>query len=1058
MKTDQNHIIIGIGGTGGNVIKIFRQQVVDKYGEIDGVEALKNIEFLFVDSNSSEFDEEKWQYQGKNIQLQGNSNLVLKAGVLNEKLQDYSTRSEFLGNDSDWGDVLADKELAKKAGNQMRRLGRVNLMPNIKEIVNRVAQKERNLSSNKKATTLIHIVAGLAGGTGSGSIIDVTANLLKYFEKRSADVKLNLYLKLPEVQVPDGWGGQFTGPLRGVSFYQVNGYAALKEINGLASGVFEPYEIGEKRKRITTDNRLQATYIIAERNNEGIEFSDVLSPIASLLFLKTITADTEKDDNSTLSLPQILIKVDNAENNTINASTYWGLAGKYRVPGIYKIGVPKVQIRESFAYLLVLNAFNKLLYKNYDAVSGNGYIGNMANISEVQREKNQITTRLRSTLLDEWYLTYDYLILDEPMIDKNNKLLTEGRDDYSFKVAFKKEYNKHYTLLSTTKQFKGKFIKDNEVLKYLQIAVNDYFNKDYKGFGYERYYSNMLNNLNQISDFITYRIKDKLFGKEGGKQSRSYPLESYVDLLLCIAQEYMNGLEKDLKNKQLEFTKLAERKQVELKAINEEYINSFGLIFNTPKKREKSIGNFNEALEKFWLYTISLKGITYAIQLINSQLKNKLLDLKKEIEIDIKKIADRRNKLNQEYEVEKRRLNSCTEIKGFKSITNNEGLERFQIALMKDRAKFDEVMTRLENLIFEHKEKVFQSIDSLKNKDLPIMKQAYQEIDDLLSERNFRELLSEDDKFYNAHVVEVLYNKFDRNANSPKLKDLFAEMNTYSAPLSNVNSPEGKGGIITNNEKIVVLPQLQGVRQNETEILTFYTELKKVIKSTLGLSDDAIKEIKDEKFKNEITIAQFLWPIRPDQIDNIQDLKKKYDDLKKINQINFLMHTEDAHNLADLIPPKTPDEYNELLLPYLLMINAVEDGFELYGSEKFWKISQKISTKMYETQTSAHDEEKVEIFLESNNIENFLKLDFRKLDNKNTTDIISGFIHPFVFTAIRSKAEGFVKDKSKSEAILKKIQNFLDDFLVQVNNDSSDEDYKRYRKAYLTIQEIIKNK
>ena len=441
MGNGVNHIIVGLGGTGGNVIKIFRQQVVDKYGEIDNVDALKNIEFLFVDSNASEFDDEKWEYQGKNIKLQGNSALVMKAGVLNELLKDYSSRPEFLGNDSDWGDVLTDKELAKKAGNQMRRLGRVNLIPNIKEIINRIALKEQNLSSNVRATTVIHIVAGLAGGTGSGSVVDVTAQLLKRFEKRSSDVKVNLYLKLPEVQVPLGWGGLFTGPLKGVSFYQINGYAALKEINGLASGVFKPYDINEKKTRISTDNLFQAAYIIAERNTESIGFSDVLSPIASLLFLKTITSNTEKDDDSTLSLPQLLTKVDNAENNTINAGTYWGLAGKYRIPGIYKIGVPKVQIRESFAYLLVLNAFNRLLYKNFDEVGGSGYQGQVSPTrTDVQKERNQIISNLRSALLDEWYLTYDYLILDEPMIDRNNTLLTEGRDDYSFKVAFKKEY------------------------------------------------------------------------------------------------------------------------------------------------------------------------------------------------------------------------------------------------------------------------------------------------------------------------------------------------------------------------------------------------------------------------------------------------------------------------------------------------------------------------------------------------------------------------------------------------------------------------------------------
>ena len=1051
-----NHIIIGIGGTGGNVIKIFRQQVVDKYGDIVGVEEIKNIEFLYVDSNPSEFDEKKWEYQGKDIKLSGSSTLIMKAGVLNDRLQDYSTRPEFLGNDSDWGDVLSDKELAKKAGNQMRRLGRVYLIPNIKDIVNRVAQKEKNLSSNKRAITLIHIVTGLAGGTGSGSIVDITAHLLKYFEKRSADVKINLYLKIPEIQVPDGWGGQFTGPLRGVSFYQINGYAALKEINGLASGVFEPYNISEKRQRIKTDNRLQAAYIVAERNNETIGFSDVISPIASLLFLKTITSGTEKDDKSTLSLPQILDKVDNAENNTINASTYWGLAGKYRIPGIYKVGVPKVQIRESFAYLLVLNAFNKLLFKNFDEVAGKGYLGVPPRTSEIQREKNHITTNLRSTLLDEWYLTYDYLILDEPMIDKNNKSLTEGRDDYSFKVAYKREYNKQYTLLSTTKLYKGKFIKDNEILKYLQITVNDYFNKDCKGFGYERYYSNMVNCLSPISDFLAFRIKDKLFGTEGGKQSRTYPLESYIELLLCIVQEYLPGLEKDLTNKQLEFTKLAERKQDELKNLNEEYINSFGIIFNNPKKRENAINNFNDALEKFWLYTISLKGISFAIQLINSHLKNKLLDVKKDVENDVKSIADRRNKLNQEYEEERRRLSGSDEIKGFKSITNDEGLEKFQTALMKDKPRFDEVMVRLENLIFENMDSVLEKVETLKNKDLPIMKQAYNEIDNLLSERNFRELLNEDDNFYNAHVVEVLYNKY-KEANNPKLKDLFSEMYSFSSPLSTVSSPEGKGGIETHSEKIVVLPQLQGVRQNNTQILNFYSELKKTIESTLGLSNDSIKEIKDDKFKNEITIAQFLWPIRPDQIDNVVDLKKEYDELKKIAQINFLMHTEDTQNLVELIPPKSPDEYKSMILPFLLIIDSIDGGFELYGSENFWKVSQNISTKIIETQTSAHDEEKVDIFLESNNIEDFLKLDFKKLDNKNSTDIISGFIHPFVFNAIRSKAEKFIKKESNVDVILKNIQKFLDEYLIKVKNDSSDKNYKQFKNAYLTVHGIINN-
>jgi hypothetical protein len=1051
-KIIQNHIIIGLGGTGGNTIKKFRQQIVDKFGDINGVDALNNIKFLYVDSNTSEFDEEKWEYQGKNLMLTGKETLVLKAGILTEKLNDYSSRPEFLGENSEWGDIIGDKELAKKAGNQMRRLGRVNLIPNIIDIVDIVSKNENALSNARIAETLIHIVAGLAGGTGSGSVVDVTSHLLKYFEKRSNSVKINLYLKLPEVQIPQGWGGQFTGPLKNVSFYKINGYAALKEVNGLASGIFHPYDITKKRERITTKNLLQASYLFTERNNSGIGFTDVITPIASLLFLKTITSDSEKENTDEMSLPQVLNKVDNGENETILPSTYWGLAGKFRVPGIYKIGVPKVQIRESFAHLLVLHAFNKTLYKNFDAQGGKGFLGNKPNVDEAQKEKNTIITNLRSALLDEWYLTYEYLILDEPMVDERNILLTKGKDDYSFKLAYKKEYSSQYTKLAATKQYKGKFIDDKEILKYLQIGINDYFNKDYKGVGYENYYSDMLNNLDQLSDFIALRIKDKMFGKEGGEISRYYPMESYINFLLCIAQEYMDGLERDMKNKQLEYKKLVEKKHVELKTINEEYINNFG-IFGSAKKREVAVGNFNAALESFWKYTVELKGITFAIQLIHSNLKSKLLSLKTEIENDITQMVKRRDVLNQEYLIEKNKLGGKESINGFRAITNDEGLEKFQMALMKNRPMFEAVIQKLEKLIFEQKNNVCKSVEDFGNKNLSVMKQAYKEIDFLLSEKNFRDLLHEDDQFYNAHVVEVLYNKFNKDISNPKLKELITEMETYSAPLATLNNPHGKGNMKSKTVKSVIIPDLTGVKANDPNILDFYNSLKKLIVNLTGADNIVIKE---EKFKNEITISQFSVPLRTDQIDNIEDLMKDYEENSKVGVINFLLHTEDTQGLVDLVPPKNHEEFNEVLLPYLLILNTDENSFEKYGLENFWKISRLIDTKESIPSGTVHDQVKLTVYLESNNINDFLKLNFKSLDDRNISEHNSGFLTPLVFNVIQGNAIDLIKQEGRSDLVMKSMTKLLDNCLVEANNDEQDKVYKKFKAAYNEIKAIIK--
>ncbi len=1045
--SDLKHIIIGLGGTGGNVIKNFRQQIVEKYGDIQ-VDVLNDIEFLYVDSKQSEFDDDKWEYQGTDIKLFGESNLVIKAGVLKDKLNNYSNRPEFLGNDSDWGDILLDKELAKKAGNQMRRLGRVNLIDNIDKIIAIIWTKYDQLTNRTNSKLQIHIIAGLAGGTGSGSIIDVTANLLKKFEDLSSKVSINLYLKIPELQVPEGWGGQFTGTNKNISFYQINGYAALKEINGLATGTFNPRDITKKRDKIQTNNLIQSIYLFAGSNSKEIRFSDIFTPIASILYLKTVTITATTTTGTPQTFYQILEAIDAGENITDIPANYWGLTCKYRIPGIFKICVPKMQIRESFAYLLVLNAFNKLLYKNFDKIAGKGYLGSSPQTKDVQNEKNNITLTLNTALLQDWYLTYKYLILDEPMIDKNNKLLTEGRDDYSFSSSFNKAYKKHITLLSTTKQYNGSFIKDNELLKFLQLTINDYFNKEYKGFGYEGYYSNMLNNIPQVADFLANRIKDKIFSNA---VNLKYPLESYSDILLYIAQDYIAKFEKDLLNKQQILTKQVQQRQIELKNINKEYIDSFGLIFNNAKKREKSIENYQEALRVFWQSTIELKGISFAIQLINSQLKKKLLEIEKEVENKIKKIIDRRNKLNQEYEEEKRKLTGNQEIQGFNVVSNDEGIEQFQTELMKNEKLFDSVIDGLANLIYEHKDKVFQDVDALRNKDLPIMKDAYKKIDELLSDRNFSDMNLEDN-FYNAHIIEVLYNKFNKDANNAKLKKMFDDMNNFSSPLSTVNSMDK--GIKTTHRRIVILPKLQGLNQNNNGILQFYSNLQNTIKTTLGFGgNDDIIEINDGRFKNEISIAQFFEPIKPDQIENIIKLKEKYDELKNDHQVHFLMHTEDIQCLVDLVPPHTPDEMKNLLLPYLLILNSVDDGFEDYGEEKYWKITEVIVDSGI-----VHNTKVVTVYLESKSIDGFLSCDFKTLDRKNSNAEIDGFINASVYNVIRTKAMKLIDNTDASEKISKSLISFLDSYLVKVKNDTTNINYLRYRDAYVLAEKLINNK
>ncbi|MDY0278249.1 MAG: hypothetical protein RBQ97_09225, partial [Acholeplasma sp.] len=107
---------------------------------------------------------------------------------------------------------------------------------------------------------------------------------------------------------------------------------------------------------------------------------------------------------------------------------------------------------------------------------------------------------------------------------------------------------------------------------------------------------------------------------------------------------------------------------------------------------------------------------------------------------------------------------------------------------------------------------------------------------------------------------------------------------------------------------------------------------------------------------------------------------------------------------------------------------------------------------------SEHDGDTIDIFLECNNIDGFLTVDFDKLDDKNSQRAeIPSFINPFIYTAIRKKALSYLNDESVSIAIMQKLQTFLDDCLTKAKKDSSDPKYKRYKEAYLSVQRIINN-
>ena len=125
-----------------------------------------------------------------------------------------------------------DSSATVVAGAQRRRYGRLLFANRATEVRHALTRKKAALQKSGRMSDLtVHICAGLAGGTGSGSIVYCVAMVRKYIATNPERDRILLYLVLPEESSP--WEND-------AKMYHANGYAALAELNALSLGRLNP--------------------------------------------------------------------------------------------------------------------------------------------------------------------------------------------------------------------------------------------------------------------------------------------------------------------------------------------------------------------------------------------------------------------------------------------------------------------------------------------------------------------------------------------------------------------------------------------------------------------------------------------------------------------------------------------------------------------------------------------------------------------------------------------------------------------------------------------------
>lgn len=294
-------LFVGLGGTGVKAILRAKQCFVDAYGEVPPMVA-----FLAIDTDQAIRDRSVTSRSGKEVKLLENE--ICFCGITGSALDIYKNNlSQFQWVPRRNTRFLAN--LRNTGAGAVRSNGRFLARHNATEIGKRVASKVSEIGkplpigskfaydTNKDGVeypTKVNIVGSVAGGTGSGTFLDILVLVAKTLRESGLPYSISPWLVLPEV-----FRHMAPGPAS-VNVYQ-NAYGALRELDYLyhlpkenANAIDFNFD-----KVYYLDEGVGDTYLVNNTNKAGVVFQhidDVTDSIGRCMFLPSNEVDSVKDN------------------------------------------------------------------------------------------------------------------------------------------------------------------------------------------------------------------------------------------------------------------------------------------------------------------------------------------------------------------------------------------------------------------------------------------------------------------------------------------------------------------------------------------------------------------------------------------------------------------------------------------------------------------------------------------------------------------------------------------------------------------------------------------
>ncbi len=996
-----NHLIVGIGGTGGKIIRDLRKSIAADPRTNLGV----HFEFLFVDSSKELMSSEDptWKVLGKSVQLGESQQLLIEGAGLGQLLEDinaYPSIAPWIGP-LDVIQRIARSNVDSAQGGQRRKFGRFLFACNSRRFVSALQKRVEELRKKQNSTLLtFHVCVGLAGGTGGGSVVDVVSQIRKLYP-HPENYRILVYALMPDAQPKSNWDS---------GNYHANGYAALSELNALATGAYRPHDLTGNGERMTLPATVFNGCYVFSNENEANVFVDVDSQlptiVADFLYQKTLGL---KWDN--------LRRAEDAENGnkdderSVDGANRNERSKRFLTFGIKRLVVPEEEIKEYLTYNFAQQAANQFMHNNW--VDGTGFV-------DEPRPFGFNEEVARSDTQNRWFLTDEHLTLSVGILkeDVANTKWKKISEFWSIVIPQHKQ------------DIKGSFTKQ-KWLDELRRRCDQIYTEGYRAVGgVKRFYETKAKDKSELAKFMRNSIEKDLFGDWQNGQKSLGEVSKILGVLVRQIEEKLGQVDQRL-------AKLHEQEDeaaAHVSRVAQEWSNRRGVLATIGNvindAEEKLFNSASEYLTQLYVCRTYHQGWLFGKKLLE-EVNTQIVDLRTEVDRFFSTLSDATHffkKENSARLVDEPNSKGSHKLKVF----NRQAVDVVNRKLGTDESIQKQQTQLIRQRIVKMVGEVNQTFSALNRRiDAVAVRDVLAEVSEESVIAAHSSIGTEVVRVMNVNIVEKLYDELAANDEERVrfVKTAIAQSGVYATFDEEEERKQGPGTDLENKHlktSALFLPECQEREQFSRRLEQLFRDNQLV--SSLDVIREGVRS-------NEITLIRVdsLFPLR--FVRSLKFLKRKYDERRNTSVDNaVLLHGEGDGLNWDCIFIKSSKEIVGEKRHVVVLARALE----------ILKDRTSTATGKKETVLSYADEDGLEQ-------EDVLGKSFLEIAD-SLSPLVLGRIERLVEGTIRSKE---YKHEDTRKELFKKAVGVINEVKEVRGNDLQDEIYKKYAATAKPLKTML---